>query len=833
MAALDAWVTIAIVLVCLGLSNTVAAVSPANRWADGVTVTGTHVITHHDRVPRACAAPTVVARRSGSWSQAMIWSTGRVPRAEAAVLIPAGMTVTYNVSQGVKLRCIEVQGRLQFGSRNARLDVSDLQVLPSGSLVIGTLREPIAPSYRVEIVIRDTALQTGTVARPGRDPGQYLTGLSVWGELTIHGAPMAQTFVRLAREGRHGDAQLKLQHVPQGWRVGDEIVIPDTRQIDPLHPLYQPAWETHVIKAIEGATLTLKKRLAYDHPGARDADPERAPTVLRDGTRLLPHVGNLSRNVIIRSERARGTRGHAYFAGRAKIDVRYARWHNLGRTRAKPVNSSTYRASGAVTHIGTNQDARHALHFRHLMGPRATHNQGYQFVALGNVITGGAKWGLVLHDTHFGLVKDNIIFKVDGAGVVASLGNEVDNIIARNFVVGVRGGRSASGRFNGKGASQRDFGELGDAFWLAGPLNTVIDNVAASALRTGFVVFPLNLHRKTQRALRVPKFRGADVSRAAETVQVNLAARSLRAWLRNEVYGATTTAVELWDIGQRQRFPDAEVNVVKDQRVWHVSGVGLRFYRSEAYELHGWVQRSDPAAVRASRQVRGGGRRDGSLVTFGGARARRVYLRDFDGQGGQYGILNRGRGQAEWLVVETSPTSPAVLRNYIGVAIRPWVQHPASGRRTTILRNVVFEPWTEAGKPRLTPSSKRHFRPSSNPLMYRRRGRALFRGLRLQPRGRFKPMPPFEGLEPELAFEPRYIAMQWQGHVRRENVFRHEQTFIENYQNRQGEHYQVFYEEQAPGFVRRGRPARRVRFAAVHWIDQCAVLASTRWRGCR
>ncbi len=350
--------------------------------------------------------------------------------------------------------------------------------------------------------------------------------------------------------------------------------------------------------------------------------------------------------------------------------------------------------------------------------------------------------------------------------------------------------------------------------------------MATSAVRTGFVVFPLNLKNNVRRALPVPKFRGADVSRAEETVQVNMAPRLLRAWLRNEVYGSTTTAVELWQIGRRQTGAEAEVTIVKDQRVWQVPGVGIRFYQSEAYELHGWVQRNDPAVVRASRHARGGGRRDGSLVTFGGARAQRVYLRDFDGQGGQYGILNRGRGQAEWLVVETSSSVPVVLRNYIGVAVRPWVQRPASGRRTTILRNVVFEPWTNVVKSRLKPSPKSHFRPSSNPLLYSRRGRSLLRALRSQPRGRFKPMPPFPALEPQPAFASCYLAMQWQGHVRPENVFRHEQTYIENYQNRPGEHYQVFYEEQAPEFV-----IAEVGQQGQYDLPQCIGLTNAQcWR---
>ncbi len=170
-----AWVTMAIVIAPLVVNRMANAAgrNPASRRGDGVMVTGTHVITHHDRVPRACASPTVVARRSGGWSQATIWSTGTVPEAEAAVLIPVGMTVTYDMAQAAKLRCIEVQGYLRFGNRNAVLHVNDLQVMPSGSLVIGTAGQPIAPDYRVEIVIRDTPPPSGTVDRPGRDPSQY------------------------------------------------------------------------------------------------------------------------------------------------------------------------------------------------------------------------------------------------------------------------------------------------------------------------------------------------------------------------------------------------------------------------------------------------------------------------------------------------------------------------------------------------------------------------------------------------------------------------------------------------------------------------------------
>jgi hypothetical protein len=41
--------------------------------------------------------------------------------------------------------------------------------------------------------------------------------------------------------------------------------------------------------------------------------------VLSDSTRLLPHVGNATRNVVIRSENPAGTRGHTLFTHRADV----------------------------------------------------------------------------------------------------------------------------------------------------------------------------------------------------------------------------------------------------------------------------------------------------------------------------------------------------------------------------------------------------------------------------------------------------------------------------------------------------------------------------------
>ena len=127
----------------------------------------------------------------------------------------------------------------------------------------------------------------------------------------MHGSVRTPTFVRLATEPRAGHTTLTLSEAVSGWRVGDRLVLPDTRHIKEsevtgggwINAVNQ--WEERTVQAIsaDGRTLTLNSALQYDHLGARD---------LNGVLDFLPHVGNLTRNVIVRSEsRDRHPRPHA------------------------------------------------------------------------------------------------------------------------------------------------------------------------------------------------------------------------------------------------------------------------------------------------------------------------------------------------------------------------------------------------------------------------------------------------------------------------------------------------------------------------------------------
>src|SRR5262249_15740917 len=148
------------------------------------------------------------------------------------------------------------------------------------------------------------------------DPEQYGDSLIGLGNVLIYGATKT-SYARLAVEPKAGSPTLRFVSPVRGWRVGDELFLPDTRQLrgGERGGAYLPEYERPTIVAIScnGLTVTLSQPLQYDHPGARDGNG-----VLE----FLPQVANLTRNVVIGSQNGRGTRGIVMFLQRANVDIR-------------------------------------------------------------------------------------------------------------------------------------------------------------------------------------------------------------------------------------------------------------------------------------------------------------------------------------------------------------------------------------------------------------------------------------------------------------------------------------------------------------------------------
>jgi chitodextrinase len=622
--------------------------------------------------------PTIVSAGSGPWSDPATWSQRRVPGPGDVVAISEGTSVVYDVRSRASLDTVVIDdgGTLRFRTDvDTEMLVGTMMVMPGGTLEVGTQARPVSPGVRATITIADRPIDTMF------DPEQFGHGLVGLGNVTIHGAPMNSTFVRLAAEPRAGDTKLVLSEPVSGWRAGDWLFLPDTRQLVTDGRLrssgggyYSPQAENPTIASIsaDGRTLTLASPLRFDHLGARNGD----------GTlEFLPHVADLSRNVEIRSENPEGTRGYTMFMGEADVDIRYAWFRDLGRTTNDPLDNTTFDRDGMVSHVGTNQIGRYPLHLHYLNGPSTSPDNGYQFTLIGNSVDNTSpddniKWGLTIHASHYGLARDNVVHNWAGAGLVMEDGSESYNVIEHNFVgrihgVGGRGDVSIGG-----------WGRQGHGIWLGGTNNYVRDNVVANVFGTtngqsyGYTIIPAG-----DQFRYLPTAPGESPSE-----KVNIHDLPILEFARNEFYGTASTALTFWYIGSYSGtgsnlsdiIPES---VIKDFRAWHFYDQGVYVYPSKHVSLDGYVARGDQALLAAG-LTNTKGYFAGDYKNVG------MIIRNANIQGLKIGVTFPTLSNGEDMTVQDS-----YLRNYTNVVVATPFNTgslDAITPRRIIIRNVAF-----------------------------------------------------------------------------------------------------------------------------------------------
>jgi hypothetical protein len=652
--------------------------------------------TPNDHIPDFCASPTISSIGNGRWSSPATWSPTRVPLATDRVAVAAGTLVTFDVQHVAAIQCVGIRGELRFDTAtDTRLWAGEVLVYAGGHLQIGTAAQPVPAARRAEIVIADQPLD------PVVDPDQYGAGLLAWGKVTIHGAAKQPTFVRAAVEPRAGHTVLQLERPVSGWRAGDRLFIPDSRQVsenDKFNPSYVLHIDEVTLQAVsaDGRSVTVSPALQYDHRGARDANG--TPTVLSDGTRLLPHVGNLTRNVVIRSENPNGTRGHTLFTHRADVRIHYAQFQGLGRTLAEPLHSAT-------NHIG-----RYPLHVHHVWGPVNASNTGHQFELIGNAVNDSRKWPIAVHGSHYGLVKWNVVFggaELTGAGIAVEDGSETENLIEENFVANIRGDINPreSGPDTANGSTP---GSAAECFWAAGFNNRYVANVASDC-RNPFqqivsgpgwklIVPPAPFNTRN------PRFRGADMTSPAETVLVTPQRQPLLEFRRNEVYGGSAAGLTLWQLGtDGYDRPTVPESVVQDFRVWHTYQAAVWNYPSNHVTIDGLVYRIDPSAVLYwEAAVQSGDYRDIDLTIRGGSIHAGGVFGGTEAPLGTIRIENVRavtRGHAFSFVTPETPGTGAGIPDPPGI--------------TVIMQNNVITPWP--GQPLRTIGMEFQSGPSAYP----------------------------------------------------------------------------------------------------------------------
>ena len=617
-------------------------------------------------VPIFCLNPTTSSKTTGAWSNPTTWSTGKVPGSNDRIAILPGHTVTYDVVADAKIDCIEVRGKLTFKTDgNTHLKVVTVMVFEDGWLEVGSPAKPIDGEATAEIVIADQPFDRNI------DPAQIGNGIVAFGKVTIHGAIKTPTFLRVSREPLAGQTTIAMEGPVTGWKPGDRLVLPDTRQLreGQRGKSYQPGDEKTQIAGVSGNEITLTAPLVRDHKGARNGDGV---------VEFLPHVGNLSRNVIVRSENPAGVRGHTMFLSHADIDIRFAEFRELGRTRMGMLDSADFDSQGRVAKVGINQIGRYAVHFHHNFGPVQTPSNGYQFTLVGNAVDGSTKWGITIHRTHYGLVQDNVVYNTRGAGIVTEDGTESFNVFDHNFSLRTAGSRDAVAG-NGYSSTLPNPGGEGAAFWFRGPHNYIRNNVAANAAEYGFGLPVTKLG-----TVRIPKGKGSDMSQASQVVAFDTTRAPVLEFSNNEAYGAMRSGLNWAWSGSIAKFT-----------VWHAWEHGITATPTETLTIEQLTARGDASALISAEESPAG-------LWVANYASKKVVVNQVDVQGMRLGVSSPffyGR-QPEASGHGSFTIENSYFRTQIGVNVATGYTTESAGGmplKQAIVRSLRFDPLVVPG----------------------------------------------------------------------------------------------------------------------------------------
>jgi hypothetical protein len=415
-------------------------------------------------VPRSAATHTAVT--DGRWSDPTTWKEGKLPAADADVLIPKGKTVLVDEVLSAALRTVRVDGKLEFApDRDTSLVVDTLVVPPGGELIVGTVQAPVAADRRARIVFADR----GPIDTRW-DPTLLSRGLIAHGRVSLVGAAVTP-FVALARPARKGDTKLVLSKVLAAWKKGDRLILTGTAAPGKDGKTQD---EELTLLGIDGIEVTVRP-LEFDHTPPKDD--------------LTVYVGNLTRNVSLESQNQKpdelDRHGHVMFMHSPRVQISYAGFYDLGRTDKRvAVNDPRLdEQKKLIAGSGTNPRGRYPVHF-HRTGADL---QVAAIPVKGCAVVNSPGWGYVNHSSHVEF-EDNVAYNVHGAAFVTEAGDEV-GAFRRNLAV-----RSAgSGQDTIARNDIQDFGHEGSGFWLQGGGVAVEDNVAAGHRDAAYFFFTSGL----------------------------------------------------------------------------------------------------------------------------------------------------------------------------------------------------------------------------------------------------------------------------------------------------------------------------------------------------
>ena len=436
------------------------------------------------------------AVKSGSWSDPKTWSDGRVPGEDAKVLISKGVTVTYDAISEAALKTVAIEGDLKFATnKDTQLKVETILNAASGQLDVGSAAKSVEADKQARIIFTS---DTSIASNAKWDPKQLTKGLVSHGTVNIYGADKADQLT-LVGDASKGASVLKFQEAPQGWKVGDRIVLGGTEYSSRGKDSDNSRFQDEVLKvtSINGKEVRFVNEdikgsnnnvLRFNHTRSNIAG---------SADKLSLYAANLSRNVSFETENGKdvaiGRRAHVMLMHNPNVKVLNAGFYNLGRSdKTKLVDDVNKNIDGSGGK-GTNPRGRYALHL-HRTG--ADDINGQAAIVRGNAVEGSPGWGIVQHDSHAGL-EDNVVFDVVGAGIASEAGNEI-GWWKNNMTIKTTGMPVVE--FNRQAYVRDrlyDFGVQGSGFWVQGAAQIKNSgNKAISSNSAGLDLFGGALNRK-------------------------------------------------------------------------------------------------------------------------------------------------------------------------------------------------------------------------------------------------------------------------------------------------------------------------------------------------
>lgn len=413
----------------------------------------------HHHAPIAFSLESV---QDGPWSEPATWKPARIPKQGDRVKISGGTTVVYDVQSDAAIRLLQVVGTLRFArDRDTLLNVGILKVQSSNECTEGGFAcdfenvtkagEPLAPPSTdmptLEVGTLDEPIPAKFTARirlhyfEGMDKDDAPAIVCCSSRMELHGAPLARTWSKLDRTAKAGDAVVTLADDPDGWKVGDEIIVTGSERSGHNRHRNDPdavRTEERLITRIEGRTLHLDAPLTHAHYGEGEFRSE---------------VANLSRNVIVESADPDGVRGHTMYHAFSQGGISYARFAHLGKESV----------------LG-----RYAIHY-HLVSDTMRGSQ-----ILGAAVVDSHNRWITIHGTEYLVVRDCVGYRSVGHGYFMEDGTEVYNVLDRNLGV-----QAYMGKRLPKQVLPFDPND-GAAFWWSNGRNTLVRNVACENDEYGF-----------------------------------------------------------------------------------------------------------------------------------------------------------------------------------------------------------------------------------------------------------------------------------------------------------------------------------------------------------